>query len=106
MATELVYTVRMMQVRGLDGIKDVQVPRGFLWVVRCMDFYANVTFASREVHVIGAGGQTFFWKDWNTEDQFAIQWTGRQVLHAGERLRVQTSDLIDVTISGYQLSLP
>jgi hypothetical protein len=62
--------------------------------------------ASRELHVIGSDEQTFAWFSWDPEDQSAKQWQGRQVLYAGETLQAQSSDLVDLTVSGYLLGTP
>lgn len=103
MAFSRVYSTRFLGVAGLNGTTAYVVPVGLVAVVRDIDAYANVSVASRELHIIGAAGQTIWWADWNTGDQVARQWRGRQVLEAGESLTVTTSDLIDVTISGYLL---
>ena len=74
--------------------------------MRCIDAYANVSVASRELHVIGSDEQTFAWFSWGPTDQAARQWTGRQVIYAGETLQAQSSDLVDLTVSGYLLQTP
>ena len=106
MAIAPVYSLLIFAEAGVDGLRVMSPPDGFRWVVRDIDVYANVTFASREVHIIGSQGQTFAWWDWNTGDQAAFHWTGRQCIDPPGQLRVVTSDLVDVSISGYQLALP
>lgn len=101
-----VYSERFIAVAGLDGATSYTVPAGVVCVLRCIDAYANVTAAARELHVIGSAGQTIWWAAWDTLDQSAKQWQGRQVLHSGEALTITSSDLIDVSASGYLLQLP
>lgn len=101
-----VYSVTFMQIAGLDGRHDYVVPSGFRAVVRDIDVFAHVSVAARDIHIIGQAGQTFYWFDWNTGDTSAQHWSGRVVLDPGSLLRAQSSDLVDVTISGYLLTLP
>jgi hypothetical protein len=101
-----VYSTEFFAIAGLSGTHTYIVPAGFIAILRDVDAYANVTVASRELHLIGDHGQTIWWQSWGTEDQFAAQWHGRQVIEPGGIIRAVTSDLIDVSASGYLLSLP
>lgn len=103
-----VYSHRIYAEAGLNGSYVYTVPAGYVLVLRDIDAYANVTLASREIHVLGSAGQTIWWHAWNSTSnaQETAQWRGRQVLIAGETLTFTTSDLIDITASGYLLATP
>jgi hypothetical protein len=101
-----VYSLLIFAEAGVDGLRVLSPPDGFRWIIRDIDVYASVTFASREVHIIGSHNQTFFWFDWGPGDQSSQHWTGRHCIDPPGQLRIQTSDLVDVSISGYQLALP
>lgn len=100
-----VYSTRFIAEVGLNGTRTVVCPANFVLVLRDLDAYANVTFASRELYLHGSVGQTIYHDAWGEESQHSSQWTGRQIIQPGESFDVTTTDLIDVTVSGYLLTL-
>lgn len=101
-----VYSVSIAQVQGLDGTQTIFVPPASILVVRDIWAYWNSSdevFA--KLHCIGDEGQTFYFALWTTIDADPIAfWQGRMVLHTS--LTLTTDNPVDVSVSGYHLSLP
>lgn len=75
-------------------------------MIRDLDAYYGGDLELINVYLIGAAGQTIW--EWNpgvSEPSYG-SWRGRQVLYGGETLTVTTGDTVDVTVSGYLLTLP
>lgn len=101
-----VYSERLAQVLGLSGLELVSIPAGFTAVLRDFDVYWGGGVIRRAVFLRGAGGQTIFYNSFgDTGGQYA-SWRGRQVIQAGETFSIFTEDAMDVTLSGYLLTLP
>lgn len=101
-----VYSICFIAHQGLNGTDTYVCPEDRVLVIRDLDAYANVTLASRELYLLGANGQTIYHDAWGEESQHSSQWSGRQVIEPGQSFSVHTTDLIDVTVSGYLLTLP
>lgn len=101
-----VYSTSVLQVQGLTSSATYTVPAGQLLVVRDIEHYWNGPSASNHTFWEGDAGQTwFFIENTITSGQRWGTWTGRVVLR--EQLVVRTdADPVDVTISGYLLTLP
>lgn len=101
-----VYSTSIAQVQGLNGSIDVLVPAGSVFVVRDMWAYWNsATELFAKLYAIGDYGQTFWFALWTAIDANPIAyWQGRTVLNT--RLTLRTDNPVDVTVSGYVLSLP
>jgi hypothetical protein len=100
----------------------VTVPVGVVWIVRDADFIAqgntSLYFSMNAIHVRppDAGASTFvhvFTYNGPCDSVgVAVQWRGRQVLEAGDILQVSLgsfsgpSQLLDCSISGYELQAP
>lgn len=101
-----VYSVSIAQVQGLDGDQVIDVPPGSVLVIRDIWAYWNSDdelFA--KLHCIGDAAQTFFFALWTTIDADPIAfWQGRVVLQTS--LTLSTDNPVDLTVSGYHLTLP
>lgn len=99
-----VYSTRLFGQQLVNGLVEVTVPAGFLWVVRHMtarNYGAPTPGVS--VGIVGVGAlwyvalaANFGFADLDT----------RHVLNPGEQLYVVTTAPADVVVSGYVLSLP
>lgn len=101
-----VYSTRFLEVRGLTTTLPYVVPAGVVAVVRDVDaFRTGILGATVIFH--GAVGQAIWGKDYppGSTDAYS-SWRGRQVFLPGETFDVQASNPVDVTVSGYLLSLP
>jgi hypothetical protein len=101
-----VYSVSVAQVQGLDGNQVIFVPDGHVLVIRDIWAYWNSSselFA--KLHVSGDDDQTFFFALWTTIDADPLAfWQGRAVIQ--NHITLSTDNPVDVTVSGYSLSLP
>jgi hypothetical protein len=101
-----VYSVKFFELHGLNGVSSVTVPAGHNYIVRDLDVYCDNS---------GAGG-TFFFKGNQSQTIWHLslaafattdgQWRGRQVFPAGQSFSVVADTNSDVTVSGYDLTLP
>lgn len=101
-----VFSVSILQEQGLNGSRSLFVPTGFVWVLRDLDVYKNhLPLPLDQLFVIGDNGQTIIYNDWSSVDAGRVYaWRGRQVVATG--IIVTTNCAMDVSISGYALSLP
>lgn len=87
-----------------DGL-DVGPPPGFLWVIRGVDVVNGE--ALNEVQLLGPSGQLIWANGFVTSIGFDYaSYRGRFVVNAGETVRLQTTKSMDVSMWGYQLTLP
>jgi hypothetical protein len=102
-----VYSTSFMQRLRLDGGSPYTVPAGVVAVLRDWDAYVRSDDAIEgSVALLGGAGQIV--------DSFTMaagvaqkhQWTGRQVIPSGQTFTVSTPCPVDVTLSGYLLTLP
>jgi hypothetical protein len=97
------YSYRFLQGVGVSTGISMAVPAGYRGVVRCADVYSPGTLSGFQWYLEGAAGQTF----WSYHETNPVgdsrQWTGRQVLFAGETLSFRSDSPVDVTVSGYLL---
>lgn len=102
----LVYSVRFCAIEGLDGSAAFTVPEGFVWVLRDLDAW-YVGFLSNTIHLTGSAGQAIWGNAFaGAEQPQYASWRGRQVLNTGESFGVNSAQATDITVSGYQLTLP
>jgi hypothetical protein len=101
-----VYSIVMYEQHDLDGDSgDLVVPEGFVWVLRSLDVVNGSPL--NFVALKGSVGQLIWVNSFATPVGFDYaSWRGRQVVQPGEVLSVQSTAPADVTLSGYQLSLP
>ena len=89
-----------------------EVPTGYVWVVRDIAGLGGSLPDDAALFAVEAvGGDLSYFYGWSDADSSAFNntfhWTGRQVLDAGERLRVDVDGgSIWLAVSGYQLSTP
>jgi len=102
-----VYSKSFVQYEGLDGTETVEPLAGYIDIIRDVDVYANNTGVS-PIHfrLIGQSGQTIWLFQVDPDTNASGHWTGRQVMDAGVAWSVETDAPMDVSVSGYQLSLP
>lgn len=101
-----VFSTSFLQQQGMYPSATYAVPAGFRAVVRDIELYWNGPSLDTSVHFIGDQGQTWFF------DLFTVssgqRWgsfTGRVVLDLGFSI-TSDNDPVDVSVSGYLLSLP
>lgn len=102
-----VYSDILLEQVGLVGSATTVPDPGFLWVVRDIELYWNPTAGiESSCFFIGDIGQTFFF------NQFTIvggeRWgsfSGRVVIKDSLTATI-SGQAVDVTVSGYKLSLP
>jgi hypothetical protein len=101
------YSVSIMQVQGLTAPQTIEVPDGKVLVVRDIWSYWNsATEAFSKLYVTGDFAQTFWFVLYDQLDTQPIAfWQGRIVLHT-QLVAYTDGGAIDVSISGYLLSLP
>lgn len=101
------YSTRFIQAQALAFSAVYNVPAGFIAVIRDCSVYNNSGAASASVFLEGALGQTIFFAGNGIGTQASHQWTGRQVVEAGETITVAVgSGTWDVSVSGYLLTSP
>lgn len=105
-----VYSVRLFQALGLSPgtVVAYTVPAGYRAILRDIDLYSSAGVSNSEIYIEGALGQTIFHAEVAATTQDSPQWRGRQVLYEGETISVNVGGASswDVTISGYELTLP
>lgn len=103
-----VYSVSLLQLAGLSASTTFGPPAGYLWVVREIDVYANVSTGGDVVFFAeGTDGQTWYSEEWVGPSAGSRQWTGRVVIPNPYTLTVKASGgPVDVTVCGYALALP
>jgi hypothetical protein len=104
-ATRL-YSVRFFAEVGLNGTRAYAVQAGFRAVVRDIDVYASAGFSPKHARFFNSAGGTIKLFQVDPDTAISSQWTGRQVFEAGELIAVTTDGPMDVTVSGYLLTVP
>lgn len=101
-----VYSTRIFAVHDLSGVITYTVPDGKVLIVRDIDVFWGVSTAGALVNFLGSANQVFYQASFGINDVGWRQWTGRQVLSAGEVVTAFSSDTMDVSASGYLLDAP
>jgi hypothetical protein len=104
-----VYSTNFIAELGLVGAISLTVPSTEVYVIRDIDVYADGAISVPFTYVFahGANGQAFFYYQWEPGTQAWEQWRGRQVMSPGTTWDVTSSNgAVDVTVSGYILTLP
>lgn len=102
----LVYSTSFIQERGLNGTFNYTVPAGFVAVVRDADVFWGGGVALPDFRMRGQAGQTIWFYEFVLGHGESIEWRGRQVMDPLGVLSVVTGDPMDVTVSGYLLTVP
>lgn len=102
----VVYTKRLMTAAGLSAELDATVPAGKVWIVTDINAVARtITPPHAEVFAQILAGILFWYAETTDADHPWLQWRGRQVLVAGEVLRINAAfSTMDVTVIGYELT--
>lgn len=102
-----VFSTRFLAVHdaAVAVPNDYVVPDGFVAVVRDMDAFFGMALGERTVEAFGSALQVFWQDTVGLGESGWRSWRGRQVLYAGETLRmIVIGDVGDITASGYLLS--
>lgn len=101
-----VYSVQLYEGRNVnDG--SLTVPDGFIWIVRDIDAFFGGGLDGGACNFIGSLGQTFAYFSFTGLVSSSFSWRGRQVFNPGQTFGfISDRAGVDVTISGYQLTLP
>lgn len=114
MSTRTVYSSALFRLQGMvDTSYSVLVPPGERWIIRDVDVYANnpillaATFFLQEQPTDAA----IVHLHWAVGEQSSKQWTGRQVIDyaggdGGFTVIAEGGVQMDVSVSGYRLTLP
>jgi hypothetical protein len=101
-----IYSHTFYEIHDLvgDGAA-VGPPAGFLWVVRGLDCVNGAP--ENNIQLVGPAGQLVWANQFITPLGFAYaSYRGRFVITTPETLFVRSTAVIDVTVWGYQLTLP
>lgn len=98
------YSIRAFAGSYTAGLSAVQytVPAGNIFVARCMSVYADTGPGSAGSLII-TGITTIAQVGGLAAGQWG-QWEGRQVLNAGESLKVLAVGTVEISVSGYLLN--
>ena len=102
-----VYSIRMLELAGASGIHTAGPPAGTVWVLRSIVIYIPPGISGPFVFVAGPLGNTLAYLSPAPASTGFQIFDMRQVIEAGEVFAAEISDgTADVTVSGYQLTLP
>lgn len=104
-----VYSHSFITIEGLTGAHSYAPESGYKAIVRDIDVYAtgvlDIPFTYVFAH--GSDGQAFFYYQWEPGAQAWEGWRGRQVIESGQSFDITSyNGPVDVSVSGYLLSLP
>lgn len=101
-----VYSIRMYEMHDLNGAGAFVGPgAGFIWVIRGVDAVNGELL--NNVQLLGPSGQLIWANAFGGTVAFDYaSYRGRFVLNPGEQVRLQTTERMDVSMWGYQLTLP
>jgi hypothetical protein len=103
-----VYSIRILAHGALTSSITTTVPDGLIYVARDLDVVCLTPSATSVVNLRGSNSQIIWYVsvDLSTMPRWQ-SWRGRQIFYPGEPLTLAVeSGTFDVTLSGYQLSLP
>lgn len=101
-----VFSKRLLVVKGLTAEIHAAPPAGTKWVIRDVETYANVGLAGSRFTLMGELEQAILSFVWSPNSTQSFQWQGRIVVEQGTQIGVKADSATDVTISGYELTLP
>lgn len=106
-----VYSIRMFSGSVSSGgtVTLATVPPGYVWVVRDVSVTAPTSTDAGSVAIYVSGGTpSATIQRWaSVAGLSTVQWQGRQVLEAGDDLRMLVgAGSVQALVSGYQLSAP
>jgi hypothetical protein len=100
-----VYSQTIFSVKDWADDFTIYAPLDHIWVVRCIDVYANANIAHTNVKVReGYTDACFFWARIGPAREDTVHWEGRQVIEVGHGLHITNDGHgADISISGYAL---
>lgn len=101
-----VYSILVQASIGLNGTLTLTVPAGYKWILRDFDVYWGGGAIAKTVYLRGTAGQAIWFNGFAIGGGQYASWRGRQVINPGKTCAIVTNDAMDVTLSGYQLTLP
>lgn len=105
-----VYSKQLFVVHALTGEEGAGPPDGYVWVIRDVAVYDPSEGGGNEYELEVENGSVVtvidFWHSPTVDTPNVHQWKGHQVVPAGGGLLVTAVTGLDVTISGYELTLP
>lgn len=105
-----VYSKRLLASDNVLGAITATVPTGVVWIVRDMDALIDGTLGGAALYVAWDNGviAPTFWYIQNSGGPELFEWRGRLVLEEGDVIVATQSGtgLTQLTISGYELTLP
>jgi hypothetical protein len=100
-----VYSVQLLQLHGASSGSFV-IPAGVVCVVRDADcFYPGGLGQSAQLEG-PAGGIFAYFPFAAAINGVLVSWRGRQIFNAGDTVTFAATTDMDITVSGYHLSLP
>lgn len=100
-----VYSVQFYEGRDVSSAT-LTVPPGLIWIVRDIDAFFGGGLSGDACNFVGSLGQTFAYFSYIALISTGFTWRGRQVFNPGQTFGFVSGEGVDVTISGYQLTLP
>jgi hypothetical protein len=103
-----VYSASFASFPNLTGQEGLQVPTGYVWVIRDIAVWCDTSNIASAIEFTGSEGQIFFLARQaagaDNQNQF---WSGRVVLQPSQGFYITViSGEWDVTVCGYALSAP
>lgn len=101
-----VYSQTFLQAHDFSGDSEPLGPSpGFLWVIRGLDVVNGE--ALNNFMVKGGGGQVIWVAQFTAPLGFDYaSYRGRYVVESGDTITISATEALDVSIWGYNLSLP
>jgi hypothetical protein len=100
-----VYSTQLLRASSSTGLIHLDVPAGYVCVVRDIDAVAAPTSGNTLQAFVD--GTAFWIVELGVEASFTWQsWRGRQVTLPAGLVQFSSSDVVDVVVSGYLLTLP
>lgn len=100
------YSTLFFSAPGLAGLESYNVPAGYVAVIRDIDVYYVTGLAGADCQVQMQGGAVFAFFSFGPTDPSAVKsWRGRQVIPGLRTLEIITTGALDVSVSGYLLTV-
>lgn len=103
-----VYSTRFLVGELSSGFDSYTVPNGSVAVLQnldCLNNSAGAVTIDLLCVPVATGASIFFWTG-SPPSRTSMQWKGKQVLNAGDRVAIGTNADIFYMLSGFLLSLP
>lgn len=100
-----VYSTKLFEGRDVSSWS-YTVPAGFRLVVRDIDVFFGGGVEGGAANFVGTLGQTFAYFPFTGLESSGQHWQGRAVFDPGDEIGLVSGVGVDVTVSGYLLTLP